>query len=218
MHAGPSKPNSSRVGINRSQPSPEPEQWAQNADEWKEQGACVELNKWRNFLCQCVPETLAIRAPLRSLPAKNLQEVWWCRKLETSFTSGWAFLPCFGVTIFISDILFQSLVHPSTLVYPSVTFPSQQCLFPAHLAPDVLTATTVCPASSEWQNGKSQAAFTWKRLALNSCGPLITLPASAAPCGHRIYCLSIRFSHDFDWLDWGEWKWGVGEWLKLIAT
>lgn len=107
-------------------------------------------------------------------------------------------LPLFWRALSFSGILSPSLVHPSILVHPSVAFPSQPYLFPAHLAPDVLSATTVCPASSEWQNAKSQVTFTWKRLALNSCSPLITLPASAAPCRYRINCLSIRFSHDFD--------------------
>ncbi|OBS66633.1 hypothetical protein A6R68_04828 [Neotoma lepida] len=65
------------------------------------------------------------------------------------------------------------------------TIQAVRCPFPAHLAPDVLSATTVCPVSSEWQNAKSLATFTWKRLALNSCSPLITLPASAAPGHHR---------------------------------
>lgn len=76
----------------------------------------------------------------------------------------------------------------------------------------------MCPESSEWQNGKSQATLTWKRLARDSCSPLIALPASAAPRRRRINGLSIRFSRDFDGLDGGERKWGVGEWLKLIAT
>lgn len=141
---------------------------------------------------------MAIRNPLQSPPAKNVQEVWWCVKSRRVSRVDAHLSPVFWITVFIRDILFQSLVHPSILVHPSVAFPSQQCLFPAHLAPDVLTATTVCPTSSEWQNGKSQATFTWKRLALNSCSPLITLPASAAPCRHRINCLSILVSQDFD--------------------
>lgn len=98
----------------------------------------------------------------------------------------------------IQDMFVSSLVHSSILVHPSVPFLNRQGPLPAHLAPDVLSGTTVCPKSSEWQNAKSQVTFTWKRLALNSCSPLITLPASAAPCRYHINCLSIRLSRDFD--------------------
>lgn len=112
------------------------------------------------------------------------------------------FLSHFWRTVFVSDILSQSLVHPSILVHPSVAFPSQRCPFPAHLAPDVLSATTVCPGSSEWQNAKSQATFTWKRLALNSCSPLITLPASATPGRH--VSIACQFSLAMTLTDWDE--------------
>lgn len=83
-------------------------------------------------------------------------------------------------------------------INPCPSFLNSQGPLPAHLAPDVLSATTAGPKSSEWQNAKSQVTFTWKRLALNSCSPLITLPASVASCLCRINGLSIPLSHDFD--------------------
>lgn len=96
------------------------------------------------------------------------------------------------------DIFVARLVHSSNLVHPSVPFLNRQCPLPAHLAPDVPSGTAVCPKSSEWQNAKSQVTFTWKLLALNSCSPLITLPASVALSCYHINCLSIRLSYDFD--------------------
>ncbi|MGH0133239.1 UNVERIFIED_CONTAM: hypothetical protein FKN15_005616 [Acipenser sinensis] len=69
---------------------------------------------------------------------------------------------------------------------------------PAHLAPDVLSATVVSPVSFEWQHAKSQVTFTWKRLAHNSWSPLITSSAFAVPRRCRINRLSIPLSGDFD--------------------
>lgn len=67
---------------------PEPQQWAHSEEDSKEQRALAEPTKRGNFACQCVPEALAMRTPLRRPPAKNVQELWWCCNLQTSFTSG----------------------------------------------------------------------------------------------------------------------------------